>query len=92
MILRQISYLQEVSNMPPVTTWLVLGTCVPHFTVSLAQDASRQQKERIGAPAIERNLYRLDPQTPEGLQELLSFSGVPLPIATGNAGWRLLPW
>ncbi len=77
--------------MRPVTIWLALGACVLQLTVSLAQDLSGRDKKGIGAR--ERKLYRLDPQTPEGLQELLSFSGTPLPIVSGHRGgaWKGFP-
>lgn len=69
--------------MRPVLIGLGLGLCVLH-SVGQAQSPDGSQEQRSGA--LGQQLYRLDPKTPEGLQELLSFSSVPLPIVSGHRG------
>lgn len=46
-----------------------------------------------GEPAAPARLYRLDPQTPEGLQQLLGAGGGALPIVSGHRGgaWQGFP-
>ncbi len=52
--------------------------CVLHGAASLAQSTSTDIK-------VEK-LHRIDPQTAEGLQELLHYSKIPLPIVSGHRG------
>lgn len=60
------------------TIGLGLAVCVLHGAVALAQTAATDSKAE--------EFYRIDPKTPEGLQEILHYSSTPLPIVSGHRG------
>ena len=64
--------------MRMITIGLGLAFCVLHGAVLFAQT--------VATDTTAAKLFQIDPQTPEGLQELLHYSNIPLPIVSGHRG------
>ena len=61
-----------------------LGLAICMFAEIL--DGTGLFAQTAATEATASNLYRIDAQSPQGLQELLQYSNVPLPIVSGHRG------
>jgi len=43
-------------------------------------------QEKPAAPSASSSLHRIDPKTPQGLKDLLKYTGQPLPLVSGHRG------
>lgn len=67
-----------------MTIALGMAFSVLHVDVSFAQIAATENAAAAGKTAAQ--LHRIDPQTAEGLQAILTYSSTPLPIVSGHRG------